>query len=133
MSATLHYWNDPTEIFCGADALSTLAQRCALLGKRKPLLVTDPGMLAFEPFALLATHLEQSDVNFAVFADISANPSLEDVGRGVAAFKAGQHDSLSEQALADISSSDTNARPLTASEYSHIFRNAVLGVSPGAL
>ena len=36
------------------------------------------------------------------------------------------------QALADISSSDTNARPLSAADYSQIFRNAVHGVLPGA-
>ncbi|MFK8328703.1 iron-containing alcohol dehydrogenase [Pseudomonas sp. BJa5] len=94
MSATLHYWNYPTEIFCGAGALATLAQRCALLGMRKPLLVTDPGMLPLEPFALLTNHLQQADIAFAVFSAIEANPSLDDVERGVAAFKAGNHDSL---------------------------------------
>ena len=34
---------------------------------------------------------------------------------------------VGEQAVADISSSDTNARPLSADEYSQIFRNAVHG------
>lgn len=94
MSASVHYWNYPTEIFCGAGALETLAQRCALLGMRKPLLVTDPGMLSLEPFALLTAHLQHADVSFAVFCAIEANPSLENVERGVAAFKSGQHDSL---------------------------------------
>lgn len=32
---------------------------------------------------------------------------------------------VGEQALADISSSDTNTRPLDAGDYSQIFRNAV--------
>lgn len=92
--ASLHYWNYPTEIFCGAGALDTLAQRCRLLGMRKPLVVTDPGMLALEPFALLKTHLQNADIELAVFSDVASNPSLTDVARGVAAFKAGQHDSL---------------------------------------
>ncbi|MCY1390306.1 1,3-propanediol dehydrogenase [compost metagenome] len=92
--SSLHYWNYPTEIFCGADALALLAERCTLLGMRNPLLVTDPGMLALEPMTLLQAHLQQGAIPFAVFSDIAGNPSLEDVARGVAAFKAGKHDSL---------------------------------------
>ncbi|MBK5477260.1 iron-containing alcohol dehydrogenase [Pseudomonas sp. TH21] len=93
MSA-LHYWNYPTEIFCGPDALAVLAQRCNLLEMRKPMLVTDPGMLALEPLALLKAHLIEADISFAVFSDIHSNPTLEDVARGVSAFQAGGHDSL---------------------------------------
>jgi alcohol dehydrogenase class IV len=61
---------------------------------RKPLLVTDPGMLALEPFALLTAHLVNADLPFSVFSDVASNPSMDDVARGVAAFKAGGHDSL---------------------------------------
>lgn len=93
MSA-VHYWNYPTDIFCGPGALETLAQRCTLLEMRKPLLVTDPGMLALEPLALLKAHLVEADIAFGVFSDIQANPTLQDVARGVAAFQAGGHDSL---------------------------------------
>jgi alcohol dehydrogenase class IV len=92
--SSLHYWNYPTEIFCGAGALDTLAERCLLLGMRNPLLVTDPGMLPLEPLALLKAHLQQADITFAVFSDIASNPSMADVARGVATFNAGKHDSL---------------------------------------
>lgn len=92
--SSLHYWNYPTEIFCGPGALDVLAERCKLLGMRTPLLVTDPGMLALEPMALIKAHLQHADIAFAVFSDIDSNPSLNDVARGVAAFKAGRHDSL---------------------------------------
>ncbi|ROM13162.1 alcohol dehydrogenase [Pseudomonas protegens] len=94
MPPSIHYWNYPTEIFCGAEALHGLAQRCALLGMARPLLVTDPGMLELEPFGLLTAHLEQSRQGFAVFAELASNPSLDDVQRGVQAFRAGGHDSL---------------------------------------
>lgn len=90
----LHYWNYPTEIFCGPGALEILAQRCTLLEMRKPLLVTDPGMLALEPLALLKAHLTQADIPFAVFSDIHSNPTLDDVARGITVFQAGGHDSL---------------------------------------
>ncbi|WP_223514746.1 iron-containing alcohol dehydrogenase [Pseudomonas sp. GL-R-26] len=92
--SSLHYWNYPTEIFCGPSALDALAERCKLHGMSNPLLVTDPGMLALEPMALIKAHLQQADIKFAVFSDIASNPSLDDVARGVAAFKTGQHDSL---------------------------------------
>lgn len=92
--SSLHYWNYPTEVFCGPGALDVLAERCKLLGMRNPLLVTDPGMLALEPMALIKAHLQHADIAFAVFSDIDSNPSLNDVARGVAAFKAGRHDSL---------------------------------------
>ncbi|MFJ5282371.1 iron-containing alcohol dehydrogenase [Pseudomonas sp. NPDC088429] len=92
--SSLHYWNYPTEIFCGSGALDVLAERCKLLGMRNPLLVTDPGMLALEPMALIKAHLQHADIAFAVFSDIDSNPSLNDVARGVVAFKAGRHDSL---------------------------------------
>ena len=94
MSPSVHYWNYPTEIFCGTGALEGLAHRCALLGMGKPLLVTDPGMLGLEPFTLLTAHLKQAGVQFAVFSELSANPSLEDVQRGASVFSTGGHDSL---------------------------------------
>ena len=92
--SSIHYWNYPTEIFCGVGALQGLAARCALLGLRNPLLVTDPGMLELAPLALLKEHLVQAQLPFAMFSAIASNPSLEDVAAGVLAFKAGEHDSL---------------------------------------
>ncbi|MGV8442104.1 iron-containing alcohol dehydrogenase, partial [Pseudomonas aeruginosa] len=44
----LHYWNYPTDILCGVGALEQLPRHCALAGARRPLLVTDPGMLALD-------------------------------------------------------------------------------------
>lgn len=90
----LHYWNYPTDIFCGPGALEILVQRCQLLDMRNPLLVTDPGMLALEPLALLKAQLSQADIPFAVFSDIHSNPTMCDAARGVSAFQAGGHDSL---------------------------------------
>lgn len=91
---SVHYWNYPTEIFCGPGALDLLTERCNLLGMRNPLLVTDPGMLALEPLALLKARLTEAQIPFAVFSDLASNPSMDDVVRGVAAYHAGQHDSL---------------------------------------
>ena len=56
--STLNYWNYPTEILCGVGALDQLAERCRLAGMRKPLLVTDPGMLELPPLHEVRRRLE---------------------------------------------------------------------------
>lgn len=129
MSA-IHYWNYPTEIFCGPDALALLAERCTLLGMRNPLLVTDPGMLTLEPMALTQAHLQQANIPFAVFSDIASNPSLNDVAKGVAAFKAGQHDSLialgggsAMDAAKGISLAAVDAQGLERYQWSNVMAN----------
>lgn len=92
--STLHYWNYPTEIFCGAGALELLAQRCALAGMRRPLLVTDPGMLELPPLHAVREHLQAAGVDYALFHGLSGNPSLTQVRAGAQVFAEGRHDSL---------------------------------------
>lgn len=91
---SVHYWNYPTDIFCGIGALDTLAQRFALLGARRPLLVTDPGLLALEPFALVTRSLDEAGIDFCVYHAISSNPSFEEVLTGADVFVEGQHDAI---------------------------------------
>ncbi|MCU1735423.1 MULTISPECIES: iron-containing alcohol dehydrogenase [unclassified Pseudomonas] len=92
--STLHYWNYPTEIFCGAGALDLLAQRCALAGMRRPLLVTDPGMLELPPLRAVREHLDAQGVDYTLFHGLSGNPSLDEARAGARVFGDGQHDSL---------------------------------------
>lgn len=92
--STLHYWNYPTEIFCGAGALDLLAQRCTLAGMRKPLLVTDPGMLTLAPLHAVRQHLDDAGIDYRLFHGLSGNPSLDEARAGAAAFADGGHDSL---------------------------------------
>lgn len=90
----IHYWNYPTEIFCGVDTLQQLPQRCALAGMRRPLLVTDPGMLQLEPLRQVRACLEEAGIDYALFHGLSSNPTLDEARAGAEAFAAGQHDSL---------------------------------------
>lgn len=92
--STLHYWNYPTEIFCGTGALDLLAQRCALAGMQRPLLVTDPGMLTLPPLLAVRAHLDAAGIDYRLFHGLSGNPSLDEARAGAAAFAAGGHDSL---------------------------------------
>ncbi len=90
----LHYWNYPTDILCGVGALEQLPRRCALAGARRPLLVTDPGMLALEPLRLVRECLERAGIDHDLFHELSSNPSLAEVQGGARRFEAGGHDAL---------------------------------------
>lgn len=90
----LHYWNYPTDILCGVGALEQLPRHCALAGARRPLLVTDPGMLALEPLRLVRECLERAGIDHDLFHELSSNPSLAEVHGGARRFEAGGHDAL---------------------------------------
>lgn len=92
--STIHYWNYPTEIFCGVGALELLAKRCQLAGMQRPLLVTDPGMLELAPLRAVCDHLQAQSVNYAVFHGLSSNPAINEVMGGARAFAEGEHDGL---------------------------------------
>ncbi|MFV3370710.1 iron-containing alcohol dehydrogenase [Pseudomonas sp. NY15435] len=92
--STLNYWNYPTEILCGVGALDQLADRCRLVGMRKPLLVTDPGMLELPPLHEVRRRLEAAGIDYALFHGFSSNPALEEVTAGAGALAEGGHDSL---------------------------------------
>jgi len=92
--STLNYWNYPTEILCGVGALDQLAERCRLAGMRKPLLVTDPGMLELPPLHEVRRRLEADGIDYALFHGFSSNPTLEDITAGALALAEGSHDSL---------------------------------------
>ncbi|QEY71322.1 iron-containing alcohol dehydrogenase [Pseudomonas denitrificans (nom. rej.)] len=92
--STLNYWNYPTEILCGVGALDQLAKRCRLAGMRKPLLVTDPGMLELPPLHEVHRRLEAAGIDYALFHGFSSNPALEEVTAGALALAEGGHDSL---------------------------------------
>ncbi|MCE4069322.1 MULTISPECIES: iron-containing alcohol dehydrogenase [Pseudomonas] len=92
--STLNYWNYPTEILCGVGALDQLAERCRLAGMRKPLLVTDPGMLELPPLHEVRRRLEAAGIDYALFHGFSSNPALEEVSAGAGVLADGGHDSL---------------------------------------
>lgn len=92
--STLNYWNYPTEILCGVGALDQLAERCRLAGMRKPMLVTDPGMLELPPLHEVRRRLEAAGIDYALFHGFSNNPALEEVRAGALALAEGSHDSL---------------------------------------
>lgn len=87
-------WNYPTAIRFGAGRLKELPQLCAELNMSHPLVVTDSGLAKLPLMQQLQHTLQAASVAHDVFADVRPNPGGADVERGVAAYRAGQHDGV---------------------------------------
>ncbi len=84
----------PTRVVLGPGALARLPAELERLGVRRPLVVTDRGVvkagLAGRVHALLAG----AGLRFARFEDVQANPTDRDATDGLAAYRAGDCDGL---------------------------------------
>lgn len=87
-------WNYPTRIRVGAGRLNELPQACQELGIRAPLLVTDPGLAPSLLVENTLSLLRAAGITVAVFAQIKANPTGEQVMDGVNAYRHGAHDGV---------------------------------------
>jgi 4-hydroxybutyrate dehydrogenase len=81
----------PTKIKFGAGVLRELPGDLAALGLRRPLVVTDPGLIqtdAFKAFEAI------SGKAWAVYSGVHPNPTIEDVEAATAAFHSNKCDSV---------------------------------------
>jgi len=76
----------PTRIVLGPGALSRLATHVARLGMRRPLVVTDTGVVKAGIAGRVYEALSTAGVDFARFEDVQANPTDRDAENGLAAF-----------------------------------------------
>ena len=91
MSAILKAnWNYPTTIWAGPGRIAELPAACALLGIKRPLLVTDEG-LRTAPMVQQALALVPGS---SLFADVRGNPVAANIEAGLAAYRAGSHDGV---------------------------------------
>ena len=86
----------PTPTLFGAGALEELPARCRALGVRRPLVVTDGGLLRTAAFQALARTLGEAvrDQEWFVYAGTHPNPVEQDVREAAAAFRANQCDAV---------------------------------------
>ncbi len=94
MNDAIKYWNLPTEILCGEGAIAHLPERLGLHGVCRPLLVTDPGLLGLEPYALASKVLQEAGVAYDVWSEVSSNPTLDNVRAGARVFSQHGYDGL---------------------------------------
>lgn len=85
---SLSSFSFPTPTLFGAGALKELPARLVKLGVRRPLIVTDPGLLPTDAFAALAKVLDPGarDRTWFVYSGVHPNPVESDVREPAAAF-----------------------------------------------
>ena len=81
-------WNFPTRVITGPGRIAELPAACALLGIKRPLLVTDEGLRA-APMVQQALVLVPGT---GLFADVRGNPVAANIEAGLAAYRARQWD-----------------------------------------
>ena len=78
----------------GAGAINEIATEIKQRGFQKALVCSDPDLIKFGVTKKVLDVLENAGIAYDVFSDIKANPTIENVQNGVAAFKAAGADCL---------------------------------------
>ncbi len=72
----------------GAGAINAIPDEIAARGFKKVFVATDPDLIKFGVSAKVTDILESKGIAYEIYSDIKANPTIENVQNGVAAFKA---------------------------------------------
>jgi alcohol dehydrogenase class IV len=87
-------WNYPTKMRFGPGRISELADACRVLGIKRPLLVTDPGLRPLPMIMDAIGSLEQAGLAAGLFSEVHSNPVGADVEAGLKIYKTGLHDGV---------------------------------------
>lgn len=90
----LQGWQQPTAVKHAPGAVANVAEEIVALGGRKPLVVTDQGVVKAGILGQVTAVLQEYDVPFAVFDRVVGNPPVALVGEGTKVYKANGCDSL---------------------------------------
>jgi len=83
-------WNYPTTIWAGPGRIAELAKACAMVGIKRPLIVTDEGLVSAPMILRAVADLKNS----ALFGAVRGNPASSHVEAGLRAYRAGGHDGV---------------------------------------
>ena len=84
-------WNYPTTIWFGNQRINEIQKACESLNIRKPLIVTDPGILKTN----IIKKINSSLVNKSnIFSEVQSNPTGNNVELGVSYFNSNSHDGV---------------------------------------
>jgi len=84
---TLRTYQSPTRLVQRLGAIQELGTEASLLGMRRPLLVTDPGVKAAGLLDAALEALRKADCEPVVFDRVKANPGVELVDAGAAEYR----------------------------------------------
>ncbi|MBO5352194.1 MAG: lactaldehyde reductase [Lachnospiraceae bacterium] len=89
----------------GAGAIQAISDEAVRRGFKKALVCSDPDLIKFGVTKKVTDVLDAANLAYEIYSDIKANPTIENVQNGVAAFKAAGADYL--VAIGGGSSMDT--------------------------
>ena len=84
-------WNYPTSIWFGEKRINEIQKACDDLNIKKPLIVTDPGILKTN---IVEKINEALSTKANIFSDVQSNPTGQNVVNGVLNFNANMHDGV---------------------------------------
>ena len=84
-------WNYPTTIWFGNQRINEIQKACESLNIRKPLIVTDPGILKTKIIEKINSSLTDKA---NIFSDVQSNPTGNNVELGVSYFNSNAHDGV---------------------------------------
>ena len=87
-------WNYPTRMRFGPGRIAELADACAELGIARPLLVTDPGLIALPMVGETISRTQAAGLTTSLFADLQGNPVGRNVSDGLEVYREGEHDGI---------------------------------------
>jgi alcohol dehydrogenase class IV len=87
-------WSYPTAIRFGPGRIVELPAALAAAGIKRPLFVTDPGLVNLPIVATALDILQQVRIQPAVFSKVDGNPTLKNLEDGLAAYKAAGSDGV---------------------------------------
>ena len=87
-------WNYPTNVRVGVGRLQEVSTACRELGMTAPLLVTDPGLLAFPMVDQTVELCRAAGLACRVFSAIKSNPTGANVEKGTRSYHEGNHDGV---------------------------------------
>ena len=87
-------WLFPTQVRFGCGRIAELAELCTRLRLKRPLIVTDRGLIKTEVAQIVITAATAPGVEPQVFAEVRENPTHVEVEAGAAAFRAAKADGV---------------------------------------
>jgi alcohol dehydrogenase class IV len=88
----LHTYFTPTKIVFGLGAVDTVGKEAKALGATDALIVTDKALRAHHLVEKVAEPLETKTVNVTIYDEISAEPTMDSVGKAVTFARKGRYD-----------------------------------------
>jgi len=94
MTNLIGNWNYPTTVKMGVGRIKELGDLCKSVGMKRPLLVTDPGLVKLGVAESVREICVKAGLGVEVFADVKSNPTGENVIEGVKLFRECKHDGV---------------------------------------